>query len=105
MKNSVITPLSYYNRNNILFIYFVIFLDGGKRKSDQSGGGDTSGEKSGASGAGGFSSMVKKIKGRAAITATGTMMQKLQKDKGKVIIEKSRGEVSLMEQDIIEKVS
>ena len=49
--------------------------------------------------------MVKKIKGRAAITATGTMMQKLQKDKGKVIIEKSRGEVSLMEQDIIEKVS
>ena len=26
--------------------------------------------------------MVKKIKGRAAITATGTMMQKLQKDKG-----------------------
>ena len=45
MKNSVITPLSYYNRNNILFIYFVIFLDGGKRNSDQSGGGDTSGEK------------------------------------------------------------
>ena len=101
----MITPLSYYNRNNILFIYFVIFLDGGKRKSDQSGGGDTSGEKSGASGAGGFSSMVKKIKGRGAITAAGTMMQKLQKDKGKVIIEKSRGEASLMEQDIIEKVS
>ena len=51
----MITPLSYYNRNNILFIYFVIFLDGGKRKSDQSGGGETSGEKSGGSGAGGFS--------------------------------------------------
>ena len=75
------TPLSYNNRNNILFIYFV-FLDGGKRKSDQTGGGETSGEKSGGSGAGGFSNMVKKIKGRGAITAAGTMMQKLQKDKG-----------------------
>ena len=56
-----------------LYIHFVV-LDGAKRKS-------TEGSGSGAA-ENGFSRMAKKIKGRGALTAAGTLVTKLTKEKG-----------------------
>ena len=52
-------------------VFFIVVLDGGKQGS--AGGGE---------GSAGFSKMVKKMKGRAAISAAGALVQKLKTDKG-----------------------
>ena len=51
--------------NQSPFIHFVV-LDGAKRKSAEGGGEN-----------GGFSKMAKKVKGRGALTAAGTLVTKL----------------------------